>query len=144
MELKLKRKYFTEESTVGELFVNDVFFCYILEDKDRGLTQTMSLTEINEKKINAVTCIPYGRYEIQLTFSNRFQRVLPLLVGVPGYEGVRIHSGNVAKDTEGCLLPGKTRGINVVNDSRNAFAELFVKLSALPIGEKIHITIEKA
>ena len=141
MELELKRKTFTEESTIGELYVNGVFECFILEDKDRGLDTKMSLLEIKQKKKFGITAIPTGRYEIALTFSNRFKVYLPLLINVPGYEGVRIHPGNKATDTEGCLLPGKQKGLNIVSTSKVAFDILFKKLKAVEKKEKIFITI---
>lgn len=141
MELELKRKTFTEESTIGELYVNGVFECFILEDKDRGLDAKMPLLELNQKKKFGITAIPTGKYEIALTFSNRFKVYLPLLINVPGYEGVRIHPGNKAADTEGCLLPGKQKGLNVVSTSKVAFDILFKKLKAVEKKEKIFITI---
>jgi hypothetical protein len=75
--------------------------------------------------------------------SARFARVLPLLVNVPGYVGVRIHPGNTAEDTEGCLLPGLTRYENSVGQSRAAFEAIFERLDkASKAGEAITITIE--
>jgi len=141
MELKLIRKERTEESTIGELSINGVHECFVLEDKDRGLTQSMTLEEIKAGKVHGKTAIPAGRYEVAITFSNRFQKYLPLLINVPGYEGIRIHPGNKAEHTEGCLLPGKTRGINVVGESRKAFADLFAKLKAVEKREKVFIEI---
>lgn len=121
----LKREIFTELSTIGKLYFNNKFICYILEDKDRKIKQTDSIDYINKIKVHSKTCIPYGKYEIQLTFSNRFKKVLPLLLNVPGFEGVRIHPGNTDKDTEGCLLPGKTFSKDFVGQSRQAFMEVF-------------------
>lgn len=143
MELVLKRTVFTEESTISELSINGVFQCFVLEDKDRGLTQSMPLTEVNTKKVHALTAIPYGRYEVVSTFSNRFQKYLPLLVNVPGFEGIRIHPGNKSTDTEGCLLPGNKKGVNVVSESKLAFEAVFAKIKAVEKKEKIFITITK-
>lgn len=91
MELLLKRKHRTDKSTIGELSINGNFECYILEDKDRGLDSSMTLAEIKAQKVYGATAIPAGRYRVAFTFSNRFQKYLPLLIDVPGYEGVRIH-----------------------------------------------------
>lgn len=83
---------------IGELTIDGVHQCFTLEDK------------VREKKIFGKTAIPPGRYEVTVSFSNHFQKKLPLLMNVPNFEGVRIHSGNTAKDTEGCILVGMTKG----------------------------------
>lgn len=142
MELKLKREIRTTKSTIGRLFVNNVYECYVLEDKDRGLSSTMGLKNLESLKVHGLTAIPTGRYEIAITFSNRFQKYLPLLLAVPGYEGIRIHPGNKAEDTEGCLLPGRTLGTDFVGESKIAFEHLFAKMHAVEKTEKIFITIE--
>ena len=144
MELLLKRHTRTEKSTIGDLLVNGVFECNVLEDKDRGLNKSMPLSEIQLHKIKGITAIPSGRYEIALTFSNAFQKYLPLLIEVPGYTGVRIHSGNTAEHSLGCLLVGKydKKTPDFVGGSRLAFDALFKKLKAVEKKEKIFITIE--
>lgn len=141
MELKLVRTEKTEESTIGNLYVNGIWEAFVLEDKDRGLTQSMPLDEIKSLKVHGKTAIPAGKYEVAITFSNRFQKYLPLLLNVPGYEGIRIHPGNTEADSSGCLLPGKTRGLNLVGESRKAFADLFAKLKAVEKKEKVFIEI---
>lgn len=141
MKLKLIRIDKTENSTISELFVNDKFECFILEDKDRGLKQTDPISVIEQNKVFGKTAIPKGTYDIVISFSNRFKTYLPLLINVNGYEGVRIHSGNTAADTEGCLLPGNARTKDKVLDSRNAFKALFAKLKAVEKTEKITIEI---
>jgi hypothetical protein len=143
MEIVLKRKILTSESTIGELYVNGVFECFILEDMDRGLDKSMSLAEIQSHKIHSKTAIPTGKYEVAITFSDRFKQYLPLVLGVPGYEGIRIHPGNTAADTEGCLLPGLEKQTNVVSKSKIAFSKLFAKLKAVEKKEKIFITITR-
>jgi hypothetical protein len=140
MLLTVKRTNFTEESTIGELFIDGKFFCYTLEDKDRGLTDSMSLAEIKLRKIFGVTCIPYGKYKVLLTMSPKFGKVLPLIEGVKGYDGIRIHTGNTAKDSLGCLLVGNKRVYNQLFESTNAMRDLMIKLSE--VAEKEEITIE--
>ena len=91
--------------TKGTIYVDGKLVCYCLEDKDRGLTQDMPLSILKLKKIFGSTCIPYGKYEVAITYSNRFKRLLPLVMNVPAYEGIRIHTGNTEADTLGCILP---------------------------------------
>ena len=142
MELELTRTIRTARSTIGEMTINGVFECFILEDKDRGLVQTMPVSELIAKKIKAKTAIPAGRYEIVVSFSNRFKKMLPLLLNVPVYEGIRIHPGNTDEHTEGCLLPGKTKSPDFVGSSKAAFTVLFDKIKAALQKEKIFITIK--
>lgn len=139
MELKVIRKINTEESSIGELHVNGNFFCYTLEDKDRGLIKTQPLTDIAQKKLFGKTAIPLGKYDLALTFSNRFQKYMPQVLNVPCFEGVRIHSGNKAEDTEGCLLVGMNKAENMITDSRTAFTALMKMFSKVEKKEKITI-----
>jgi len=128
MLLTVKRTNFTEESTIGELFIDGKFFCYTLEDKDRGLTDSMSLAEIKLRKIFGVTCIPYGKYKVVLSMSPKFGKILPEIQGVKGYSGIRIHTGNTAKDSLGCLLVGKKKAFNQIFESTAAMRELMLLL----------------
>jgi hypothetical protein len=129
MTIQVIRKWFSEKSTLGEMFIDGVFHCYTLEDKDRGLQQTDSLVWIKTKKIFGVTAIPYGTYHCKLTMSNRFQRVLPEIMDVKGFAGVRIHAGNSDVDTEGCVLLGKTKGYDRIFESRLAVSEFLMKVA---------------
>jgi len=108
MKLLLKRIYFGDTYTVGQLYeVTDYGqspLCYVLEDKVREVEGQ----DVKVWKEQNKTAIPKGVYDVRITFSNRFQSKLPLLDNVPGFTGVRIHSGNSSKDTEGCLLVGMT------------------------------------
>lgn len=97
LNLNLKRYIFNtdgDRSTIGDLFINDEFFCFTLEDEIR----------MKGAKVYGKTAIASGTYEIILTVSNRFGRLMPLLLNVPDFSGVRIHGGNTAKDTHGCPL----------------------------------------
>ena len=141
MELELKRRPSSETCTVGELYVDGKFECYILEDVVREIEGA----PVAQWKTHGATAIPAGTYQVTLTQSPRFRRVLPLLNNVPGFSGVRIHPGNDADDTEGCLLPGLTvddDGEGVAY-SRAAFDRLFDKLTRADlIGQFIFIVIE--
>lgn len=132
MVLTLNRKWFTDKSTVGELSIDTKFECYTLEDCVRN------------EKIQNITAIPYGMYEIAVTFSNRFQKPMPQLLNVPGFQGIRIHSGNKAEDTEGCILVGRVKSPDFIGESRLAFQALFSKLQAALKKEKVFIEIKSA
>lgn len=130
MKLLLKRLHKTDKSTIGELSIDGKFECYTLEDVERA------------EKVFGKTAIPKGTYEIIMTMSNRFKKMMPLLLNVPGYEGVRIHSGNNAEQTEGCILCGQTRSIDFIGNSRKAIAEIYPKIQTALEKEKVTITIE--
>lgn len=91
--------------------------------------------------------IPPGEYRLSVTHSPRFNRLLPLLHDVPGFEGIRIHSGNTAADTEGCILVGMQRGAGDETDaiwrSREALELLLDRLTADPGPHTITIEEEK-
>ena len=129
MKLQLVRDTLTNESTIGKLYINDVFHCFTLEDK------------VRDEKIKNITAIPYGTYEVIINFSNRFKEQMPLLLNVPNYEGVRIHEGNYAKDTEGCVLVGSTKSVNMIGNSRVQFKKLMTELRKATKNEKIFIEI---
>jgi hypothetical protein len=134
MELKLIREIFTDNSTIGRLYNGDVFLCYTLEDETReaGI------------KIPGRTSIPYGRYEIAITFSPKYNRKMPILLDVPMFEGIRIHSGNDDGDTEGCILVGLSKGKDMIFESRLAFVKVKELIGAkIAYDERVFITITK-
>jgi hypothetical protein len=150
MEIVSKRTWFTEKSTISEVSIDGKHECFILEDKDRGLDDSMTLEEINKLKKFGITAIPYGRYKVIVTKSERFSKAaghdvyLPLLLKVKGFEGVRFHSGNKPEDTEGCQLPGTTRAVDFVGNSRTAFIQLNDKINqALKKGEDVYFNVVK-
>lgn len=130
MELLLIRKWLTNKSTIGELFVDDVYECFTLEDVVRPM------------KIKGKTAISAGRYEVVITFSNRFKKLMPLLVAVPFFAGVRIHPGNTAENTEGCILVGRTRQADFIGESKIAYNALFPKLKRACAKGKVFIEIQ--
>ena len=142
MEIQVNRIARKDGYTIGRMSLNRVYFCDTLEDTDRGLNAAMSVDKILAKKIKAQTAIPTGKYDLILTFSPRFKRVLPLLLSVKGYEGVRVHAGNTTEDTEGCLLVGENKAKGQVLNSRATLERLMsVLLECEKRKEKISITI---
>ncbi len=129
MQLKLVRQVFTQNSTIGQLFVDGLLECHTLEDM------------VRPEKIFGETAVPAGSYQVVISMSQRFKTRLPLLVDVPGYTGVRIHPGNTKADTLGCILVGQSRGTDSIGASRAAFGVLMPKLEAAAAREKLMIDI---
>ena len=148
MELKLIRRWKKAGYTIGELYVDGVWFSNTLEDRDRGLTQDMPLSEIKKRKVPKETAIPTGVYEVTLkTQSQKFKDkknyqfcngYLPRLKNVPGYSGILIHVGNWASDSAGCILVGENKVKGGVVNSVATFQRLYKLLQE---ADKITITI---
>ena len=131
MNIVLIRDQFTDKSTIGKLYIDNLFYCHTLEDV------------VRDEKIKHETAIPYGKYEVVVNWSNRFKRQMPLLINVPNFEGIRIHSGNTDKDTSGCILLGETRSKDFIGQSRLAYNRFLKDLqTALKTG-KVFIEIIK-
>lgn len=128
MRLTLKRIANRPTYCIGDLYINGKWFCSTLEDTDRGLNSSMSEEELRKMKIKGETAIPVGIYKVILNYSPKYKRVMPLITNVPAYSGIRIHSGNSAKDTEGCLLVGKNTIVGRLTDSRKCYEALFKRL----------------
>lgn len=138
MKLLLKRKILTNTYTQGELYVNDVIFCYTIEDKVRakvGMWKQLC-------KIKGQTAIPYGKYPVLVTWSNRFKRMLTGVFNVPNFEGIRIHNGTSELSSEGCIIvshhvagPGK-----LVND-KAAMNQLCILIEDAQKIEKVTLEI---
>lgn len=135
MELKLNRIFLGSSATIGELLINDKHLCDTLEDRVRP----------EGEKVYGKTAIPEGTYEVKLTHSPRFKKILPEILNVPNFSGIRIHTGNSSKDTEGCILVGTWDGEKEdwVGNSRIAFDELMTLLEeATNNKEKVTITVK--
>lgn len=117
MKLDLIRNKEDKEYTEGKLYINGEYFCDTIEDK------------IRDTKIKGQTAISAGHYKVIINMSNRFKKMMPLLLNVPNFEGVRIHSGNTKEDTDGCILVGKKLKDGFVGKSRDIFNLLMKKLS---------------
>lgn len=138
MKLFLGRVQQDADVTIGSLSVDGEWECWTCEDAVREVPGQ----GVWQWKVPGKTAIPRGTYDVTITTSARFGRDLPLLIGVPGFDGIRIHPGNTAADTEGCLLPGADRLGKSVGRSRVAFDALFTKIrEALAKGERVTIEI---
>lgn len=119
--------------TIGEMFINGKFTCYTLEDVVRP----------KNEKVFGQTAIPYGSYRITVTHSPRFGVDLPLVNDVPGFSGVRIHPGNTAADTEGCILVGLGKTETSVTHSRDAFSGVMAQIrDAIKQGEEVTLEVK--
>ena len=144
MEIKLVRKYRNSNYCIDKLYINGIYFSDALEDPDRGLTDEMSLEEIKKIKIKGNTCIPYGIYNVTITYSAKFKRKLPLINNVKGFDGIRIHSGNTPTDTSGCILPGFNKVKGKVINSKDTTERLINLIgTALSKKEKVILIITK-
>jgi hypothetical protein len=137
MKIKVVRDVSSKDWTQSKIYVDDVFVCYGLEDRDRALEVLM------EAKVYGKTAIPRGSYKTVISMSNRFKKLLPELLNVPHFTGIRIHAGNTIEDTEGCILVGTERTENgMVLNSRVAFNALFKMLNtAYEAGEDIRTEV---
>ena len=135
MKIEVNRIFKASNYTIGELSVNNNYVCDTLEDKVR----------VDGEKVYAETAIPTGTYTLVLSYSNKFKKVMPEILNVPNFSGIRIHCGNSSKDTEGCLLVGKWDGKteNWISDSKNSYNKLYLLLEeAFNKKENITITIK--
>ena len=139
MEIKLIRESFGDTFTEGKLLIDNVFECYTVEDTDRKMEEDLT------RKINGKTAIPRGRYEVILSMSNRFKKVLPEILNVPGFAGIRIHSGNSSVDTDGCIILGSVNDKvddDWIGGSKIALTQFMAKLeTAKENNEKVYIEI---
>ena len=117
MELKLKVIAQRDKYSIGKLYINGVYFCDTLEDTVRDINHNGKFDN-GEAKVYGKTAIPFGKYSVVYTHSPKFKRKLPLLLNVPQFEGIRIHPGNTAEDSLGCILVGKNTIVGRLTESK--------------------------
>jgi hypothetical protein len=138
MDIKVIRSVFTTTSTLGKMYINDVFFSYTLEDTDRHLNGNCAM------KIPAKTAIDAKKYEMVLSYSARFKKYLPLLLSVPCFEGIRVHGGNTHENSEGCILIGEHSNMkDRIWNCPSKVNQLVSLLKSVQKKEKIWIEIER-
>lgn len=132
MKILVKRVLGSRHYTLGSLLIDGVWQCYTLEDETR-----------DGAKVPGETSIPPGVYQVVVDQSVRFGRLMPHILDVPGFTGVRIHKGNTAADTEGCILLGaRNSAAGVISDSKAAYDPFFAKLcAALNAGERVTLEV---
>ena len=142
MELFIDRKWKKDAYTIGDFYVDGVWFCNSLEDRDRGICQGDTLSRIKYMKVFGETAIPTGRYRVVMTKSPKFGRVLPEVLDVPGFTGIRIHNGSYPKDTEGCPLVGRNTAKGMLTDSRVTTERLCNLINqAIGSGQEVWLTV---
>jgi hypothetical protein len=144
MEIEIKRLYKKENYTIGKVYIDGKYFSESLEDKERGLSSDMSLEEIKKIKVKGETAIPAGTYQVLYTYSPKFKRMLPLINNVKGFDGIRVHSGNTAKDSLGCVLLGFNKEKGKVLQSRDTCNKFYkiIEDAITKRGEAITLKIE--
>lgn len=155
MKLKVERRWPKVTYTIGRLYIDGIFYCNTLEDRDRGLSQTDPLPTIQKRKIAGETAIPKGTYDVLMNvtspkyagvawYYNFCRGKMPRLKDVPGFDGILIHPGgsNGPLDTRGCILVGRNTKVGKLTDSRACFQEIYrLMKQAADQGEKITIEI---
>lgn len=138
LNLSTIRKWKVGKESIGELYVNSSHFAYTLEDQVREIKGQPVATW----KVQNETAIPEGKFEVRMTFSNRFQRIMPELIGVPGFAGVRIHGGNTDKDTDGCILCGQMKDGMGIHNCAHVLEQLSAMIqSTIDQGARVWMTV---
>ena len=143
MTIRIDRKWKKAEYTISKVYINGRYFgCNALEDTDRGLLQTMQITELQRRKIKGKTAIPRGYYDVRITYSPKYKRMMPLVVDVPAFSGIRLHSLNKPEDSEGCIGFGKNDKVGWISDSKY-WTDKICRLieTALNKGEKVTLIV---
>lgn len=154
MKIELERRWKKATYTIGRLYVDGVFFCETLEDRDRGLKQTDPIATIKTRKVYGETAIPSGTYAVAMNVTSPkyaavswywqlCQGKMPRLLAVPGFDGILIHPGNSALDSFGCILVGRNTKVGRLTESKATFQKLYKAMAkAVKRGEEITIVIE--
>lgn len=134
MELRLIRRFKGHKYTIGDLYIDNKFFCNTLEDRVRVLPHKCTYTSQGlpcqcPEKVPHQTAIPCGEYQVSLEYSFKYQRIMPRVNDVPHFLGVLIHWGNTDKDSAGCVLVGNNSVKGKVTESRATFKKLFAIIS---------------
>lgn len=149
VNIELKTIAQNDKYTIGRLYIDGKYYCDTIEDAVRDLPKNCPYTVKGQsckckEKVYAKTAIPAGTYEIKMTYSNKFKRVLPLLVDVPHFMGIRIHRGNTEQDSAGCIIVGENKVKGKVINSTPYEIDIVKKFNKyIEEGKKILITITR-
>jgi hypothetical protein len=137
MQIEMKRRMFSDKSTISYMFIDFFYECFTLEDTDRQIEGK----PVKDWKIAGKTCIPRGTYEVKMLFSPKFKKKMPHITGIEGFDNVMFHWGNTPLDTDGCPLLGKHAKPDYVGGSKVAFDGFMKKLLPAIAKEKVYVTI---
>lgn len=141
MNIKVVRKYFKDKYTIGDMFIDGKWFCNTLEDKNRDLNKNGKFDN-GEKKVYGETCIPFGKYDVKVTYVAKFKRELPWLQNVPNFTGILIHNGVTHEHTLGCILVGENKERGKLLNGKKYDIELTKRCKeSLKKGDKVIIEI---
>ena len=139
MDITVQRKTLTDKTSIGNLLIDGKHFCYTLED----VVREVEGQPVAAWKVQDQTAIPRGRYRVKVSYSPHFEKYLPELLDVPGWTNVRIHGGNGAVDTAGCILVGSAQAFNRIWNCAKVVDSLTTKIMlAIKAGEQVWITVE--
>lgn len=153
MKIKVERRWPKPTYTIGRLYIDGLYYCNTLEDRDRGLRQADSEAYIKSRKVYGETAIPKGTYGVAMNVTSPkyaavawywklCQGKMPRLLSVKGFDGILIHPGNTALDTLGCILVGKNAKVGQLTESKTTFEKLYKRMkAAADKGEEITIEI---
>lgn len=141
MKLYVYRRALKETYTIGTLYVNGDKFCDTLEDKDRGLEQSMSISKLKKLKIYGKTAIPTGTYDVKIYYWPKYRKNYPWLQNVPAYDGILIHSGTTADNSLGCILVGNNNAVGKLTDDGSTRKLTKLIDDAINRNESVEITI---
>jgi hypothetical protein len=138
MKMTIGREWSNDICTISALKIDGETAFFTLEDVVREIDGRI----VAEWKVPGKTAIPRGTYKVEITYSPRFKRHMPELMEVKGFAGVRIHSGNVAQHTEGCILVGMSKGPDCIYESKKAYEALYDQIAgAIERGESITLEV---
>ena len=140
MKITLKRVALRDTYTIGKLYIDGSYFCDTIEDKVRDLNKD-GVFDNGEVKIKGKTAIPYGTYEVVWSYSPRFGKFTPRLLNVNSFDGVLIHSGNTAEDTEECIIVGQNKEVGKVLNSRETVNKLYPIIEDACKKEKVELEV---
>lgn len=153
MKIKVERRWPKPTYTIGRMYIDGLYYCNTLEDRDRGLRQGDTPASIKSRKVYGETAIPAGTYGVTLNVTSpKYAAVswywqlcrgkMPRLLNVPGFDGILIHPGNTALDSLGCILVGKNTKVGRLTESKATFKAVYKRLKeAADKGEEIAIEI---
>lgn len=142
INLFLERMFLKETYCIGTLAIGEVHFCDTLEDKVRDYNKDGDLEDEGETKIYGETAVPYGRYRVIVTYSNRLKRELPLILDVRHFTGIRMHKLRSAKGTLGCVGLGDNTAKGILTGGEYYEKKLTSLLKGyIKAGEEIWINI---